>query len=70
MPMPLGSHMLRIIVASAIAFVTAMSAPIGSASAQSFGSSYTPGAVCHVAYVDVLANPNPNELARKAADAA
>jgi hypothetical protein len=27
-----------------------------------------PGAVCHVAYVDVAANPNPNELARKAAD--
>jgi len=27
-----------------------------------------PGAVCHVAYVDVRANPNPNELARKAAD--
>ena len=28
-----------------------------------------PGAVCHVAYVDVAANPNANELARKAADA-
>jgi hypothetical protein len=28
-----------------------------------------PGPVCHVAYVDVHANPNPNELARKAADA-
>ena len=27
-----------------------------------------PGAVCHVAYVDVLANPDANELARKAAD--
>ena len=27
-----------------------------------------PGAVCHVAYVDVAANPNSNELARKAAD--
>ena len=27
-----------------------------------------PGAVCHVAYIDVQANPNPNELARKAAD--
>jgi hypothetical protein len=27
-----------------------------------------PGPVCHVAYVDALANPNPNELARKAAD--
>jgi hypothetical protein len=27
-----------------------------------------PGAVCHVAYVDVVANPNANELARKAAD--
>jgi hypothetical protein len=27
-----------------------------------------PGAVCHVAYVDVAANPDPNELARKAAD--
>ena len=27
-----------------------------------------PGAVCHVAYVDARANPNPNELARKAAD--
>jgi hypothetical protein len=29
-----------------------------------------PGAVCHVAYVDVAANPNANELARQAADAA
>lgn len=27
-----------------------------------------PGAVCHVAYVDVAANPNANELARQAAD--
>jgi len=27
-----------------------------------------PGAVCHVAYIDVQANANPNELARKAAD--
>lgn len=27
-----------------------------------------PGAVCHVAYVDVTANPNANEVARKAAD--
>jgi len=27
-----------------------------------------PGAVCHVAYVDVKANANANELARKAAD--
>ena len=27
-----------------------------------------PGAVCHVAYVDVKTNPNANELARKAAD--
>jgi hypothetical protein len=27
-----------------------------------------PGAVCHVAYVDVQANPKANELARKAAD--
>jgi hypothetical protein len=27
-----------------------------------------PGAVCHIAYVDVKANPNANELARKAAD--
>jgi hypothetical protein len=27
-----------------------------------------PGPVCHVAYVDVKANPNTNELARKAAD--
>ena len=27
-----------------------------------------PGAVCHVAYVDVQANPDANELARKAAD--
>jgi hypothetical protein len=27
-----------------------------------------PGAVCHVAYVDVAANPNAEELARKAAD--
>jgi hypothetical protein len=27
-----------------------------------------PGAVCHVAYIDVKANPSANELARKAAD--
>jgi hypothetical protein len=27
-----------------------------------------PGDVCHVAYIDAQANPNPNELARKAAD--
>jgi hypothetical protein len=27
-----------------------------------------PGPVCHVAYVDVAANPHANELARKAAD--
>lgn len=27
-----------------------------------------PGAVCHVAYIDVQANANANELARKAAD--
>jgi hypothetical protein len=27
-----------------------------------------PGAVCHVAYIDVNANPHANELARKAAD--
>ena len=27
-----------------------------------------PGATCHVAYVDALANPDANELARKAAD--
>jgi hypothetical protein len=27
-----------------------------------------PGAVCHVAYIDVEANPDANELARKAAD--
>ena len=27
-----------------------------------------PGAVCHVAYIDVKANPDANELARKAAD--
>jgi hypothetical protein len=27
-----------------------------------------PGAVCHVAYIDVQAKANPNELARKAAD--
>ena len=27
-----------------------------------------PGGVCHVAYVDVAANPDANELARKAAD--
>lgn len=27
-----------------------------------------PGGVCHVAYVDVAANPNADELARKAAD--
>jgi hypothetical protein len=27
-----------------------------------------PGPVCHVAYVDVRANSNPNELARQAAD--
>jgi hypothetical protein len=29
-----------------------------------------PGAVCHVAYVDVKANPDANEIARKAADEA
>ncbi|MCK1711538.1 MULTISPECIES: hypothetical protein [unclassified Bradyrhizobium] len=29
-----------------------------------------PGPVCHVAYVDAVANPNANELARKAADEA
>jgi hypothetical protein len=29
-----------------------------------------PGGVCHVAYVDVKANANANELARKAADSA
>jgi hypothetical protein len=28
----------------------------------------SPGPVCHVAYVDVRANPDANELARKAAD--
>jgi hypothetical protein len=27
-----------------------------------------PGQICHVAYIDVVANPNANELARKAAD--
>jgi hypothetical protein len=27
-----------------------------------------PGPVCHVAYVDAIANRNANELARKAAD--
>jgi len=27
-----------------------------------------PGPVCHVAYVDAIANPNANDLARKAAD--
>jgi hypothetical protein len=27
-----------------------------------------PGATCHVAYIDASANPNANELARKAAD--
>lgn len=27
-----------------------------------------PGAVCHVAYIDVKANPNANEVARDAAD--
>jgi hypothetical protein len=27
-----------------------------------------PGPVCHVAYVDAVANPNANELAREAAD--
>ncbi|WP_421761918.1 hypothetical protein [Devosia sp.] len=27
-----------------------------------------PGATCHVAYIDALANPDANELARKAAD--
>jgi hypothetical protein len=29
-----------------------------------------PGAVCHVAYIDVKANPNANEVARQAADKA
>lgn len=28
-----------------------------------------PGPVCHVAYIDVKANTNPNDLAREAADA-
>jgi hypothetical protein len=28
----------------------------------------SPGGACHVAYVDAAANPNANELARKAAD--
>jgi hypothetical protein len=28
-----------------------------------------PGPVCHVAYVDIAANPNANKLAREAADA-
>ena len=32
------------------------------------GTRLPPGAVCHVAYIDVAANPNANELARKAAD--
>jgi hypothetical protein len=27
-----------------------------------------PGKVCHVAYVDAAANPDANEIARKAAD--
>ena len=27
-----------------------------------------PGATCHVAYIDALANPNANELARQVAD--
>lgn len=27
-----------------------------------------PGPVCHVAYIDAIANPNANELARRAAD--
>ena len=27
-----------------------------------------PGPVCHAAYIDVKANPDANELARKAAD--
>ena len=27
-----------------------------------------PGPVCHAAYIDVQANPDANELARKAAD--
>ena len=29
-----------------------------------------PGPVCHVAYVDVQANPNANEIAREAASKA
>lgn len=28
----------------------------------------TPGATCHIAYIDALANPDANELARKTAD--
>jgi hypothetical protein len=28
-----------------------------------------PGATCHIAYIDALANPDANELARKTADA-
>ena len=41
MSMLLGSHMLRIIVTLAIALVAAVAALIGSARAQSFGSSCT-----------------------------
>src|SRR3979490_2301606 len=32
------------------------------------GARRPPGPVCHVAYIDVKANPDANELARKAAD--
>ena len=45
--MLLGSHMLRLIAASAIAILTALPALIGSASAQSVGSSYTSTAAKH-----------------------
>jgi hypothetical protein len=54
--MLLGSHMLRIIVTLAIALVTAVAALIGSARAQSFGSSYTSTAEkdCHITNTGAL----------------
>jgi hypothetical protein len=56
MSMLLGSHMLRLNVTLAIALVTAVPALIGSARAQSFGSSYTSTAEkdCHITNTGAL----------------
>jgi hypothetical protein len=56
MSMLLGSHMLRLKLTLAIALVTAVPALIGSARAQSFGSSYTSTAEkdCHITNTGAL----------------